>query len=111
MNEPLLERITQLERSVKRWRLVSMVLTLLLICAVAIGGIFAVVPATQEPGEFWLFLPWVRARAAREAEEQAIQNELKARQALEALQAERRGVEAAQDREKRAEDAAAKKEP
>jgi hypothetical protein len=98
MNEPLLqERISQLERSVKRWRLVSSVLTLLLICAVAIGGIFAVIPPTQEPGGIWLMLPWVRARAAREAEMRA------RREAVRAL----RAVEAA----KRTEDAAAKKEP
>jgi hypothetical protein len=98
MNEPLLEEISQLKRSVKCWKLVSLglalCLVLLLLLAVAIGSIFIAVPATQE-------LPW-RARA-REAEDQARQNEMKARQALETLEAERR---AAKEREK-----AAKKEP
>jgi hypothetical protein len=103
--QPLVERITQLKRSAKHWKLVSLVLTLLLICAVAVGGIFAVVPATHEPGEFCRWLPWVRARAAREAEEQARQNEVKARRALEALDAERR---VAKEREKPAKDAAVK---
>jgi hypothetical protein len=65
-NEPLVERNRQLERSVKRWRLVSLLLALLLIGTVAIGGIVAVIPPTQQPGNFWHFLPWVRARAARE---------------------------------------------
>jgi hypothetical protein len=78
------ERIEQLERSVKRWRLVSLVLALLLICAVAIGGIFAVVPATHARGEFWLWLPWVRERAARE---DAMRARLQAEKALQELEA------------------------
>jgi hypothetical protein len=100
-NEPLVERNRQLERSVKRWRLVSVCLVLLLICALAIGVIFTAIPATQEPGEFWLFLPWVRARAAREAELRARQE-----QEVRALQAEadRKAAEAAKQQEKRAED-------
>jgi hypothetical protein len=82
---------------VKRWRLLSLVLALLLISAVAIGGIFTIIPATQEPGNFWHFLPWVRAREA----------ELRAReQQMRALDAERRAVEAAREREKQAKDEA-----
>jgi hypothetical protein len=92
-NEPLVERNRQLERSVKRWRLISLVLALLLIGAVAVGGIFAVIPATHEPGNFWHFLPWVRAR---EAEMRVMDAEMRAR----ALDAERRAVEAAKERAK-----------
>jgi hypothetical protein len=97
--QPLVERITQLGRSVKRWRLVSLCLALLLICVVTIGGVFTAIPATREPGDFWLFLPWVRAARARAAIEEmrARENEVRALQAVEAA--------------KRAEDEAAKKEP
>ena len=78
MNEPLLEQVRQLERRVKRWRLVSLALALLLILVIAVGGIFTAMPATREPGGFWHWLPWVRARrqeemARREAEEAARQ--------------------------------------
>jgi hypothetical protein len=55
MNEPPLERIRVLERSVKHWRVVSLVLALLLICALAIGGLITTIPANQEPGRFWTF--------------------------------------------------------
>jgi hypothetical protein len=92
MNEPPFERISQLERSVKRWRLISLLLVFLLTCAVAIGVIFTAIPSTQEP-DFWLFLPWVRARAAERARLEAVRE----KQALEA--------------QRRAADAAAKKEP
>ena len=96
-NEPLVERNRQLERSVKRWRLICLCLALLLTCAVAVGGIRASIPATQERGNFWHFLPWVRAREA----------ELRAReQQMRALDAERRAVEAAREREKQAKDEA-----
>jgi hypothetical protein len=91
-NEPLVERNRLLERSVKRWRLVSLVLALLLLCAVAIGAIFAAVPATHEPGEFWHFLPWVRAR---EAEMRAREEAMRAEQALRAFEAAKRAEDEA----------------
>jgi hypothetical protein len=98
MNEPLLERISQLEHQLRRWRRISVVLAFLLICVVAVAGAYMVMPPTQEPRNFWLWLPWVRARAEREAAEQARQNEMKAMQALEALEVERR---AAKERKRR----------
>jgi hypothetical protein len=91
-NEPLVERNRQLERSVKRWRLISLVLALLLIGAAAIGGIFAVIPTSQEPGDFWLFLPWVRERAARE---DAMRARLQAEKALQELEAAKRAEDKA----------------
>jgi hypothetical protein len=51
-NESLVERNRLLERSARRWRVFSLVLALLLIGAVAVGGIFAVIPATHEPRNF-----------------------------------------------------------
>jgi hypothetical protein len=63
------ERIEQLERAVKRWKLVSLCLALLLVMLLAVGGTLTAIPATDERGDFWLWLPWVRAareRAARE---------------------------------------------
>ena len=65
MNEQLVERNQQLERSMTRWKLVSLSLLLLLICALAVGGTFMAIPATQEP-DFW-FLPLLRATAAKDA--------------------------------------------
>ena len=103
MNEPLHERVSQLERCVKRWRLVSFCLLLLLILVVAVGGIVTAIPATREPGGFWTWLPWVaRERAAREEVLRAREEEMRA---LRAMDAQRRAAEA-----KQAEDAA-KKEP
>jgi hypothetical protein len=96
-NEALVERNRQLERSVKRWRLVSLVLALLLICAVAIGGIVTAIPRSQEPGGVWLWLPWIRAREAelraREAADQARLEAVRAEQAA----AERRAAKPAED--------------
>jgi hypothetical protein len=89
MNEPLLERIRQRERRVKRWRLISLALALLLILAIAVGGILTVMPATREPGGFWLWLPWVRARHQEEM----------ARREADAL---RQQIEAAKQREQQA---------
>jgi len=106
-NEPL-ERITQLENQVRRWRRISVVLALLLILVVAVGGIFTAIPATQERGDFWHWLPWVRARHAREEARDLMRAKLAEEAAMEAADAERR---AANEREQRAEDAAAKKEP
>ena len=94
MNEPLLERIRVLERSVKRWRLTSLALALLLVCALAIAGIFMAIPPRQEPGDFWLFLPWVRARHQAEQAELARREE--ALQALRAAEAMRQHLEAKQ---------------
>ncbi len=66
MNRPVDERVHQLERSLKRRRLIGLGLIFLLICALVIGGLITTIPATQEPGHFWDFLPWVRARRAEE---------------------------------------------
>ncbi len=43
MHEPLLERIRQLERSVRLWRLVSLALLILFASAAAVSGTFGVV--------------------------------------------------------------------
>jgi len=97
MNEPLLERISQLERSVKRWRLCSFCLFLLLILVLAVGGIFTAIPAT-EPGDFWHFLPWVRARhqeeMARREALQALREAEAVRQQMEAKRLEKQAAPA-----------------
>jgi hypothetical protein len=102
-NEPHLERIQQLEHQVRRWRKASLGLAFLLICVVAVAGAYMIMPPTQEHGNFWLFLPWVRARVARE---EAIRAELEVR-ALQAADAARKAVDAA----KRAKDEGANKQP
>ncbi len=43
MHEPLMERISVLERAVQRWKLVSVALLILLLCSMAISGTFGVV--------------------------------------------------------------------
>lgn len=68
-NEPILERVKQLEQQVRTWRRTSLVLALLLICGLAVGGTLVGSLTTEVPGRFdWMMLlPWVRAeRAARE---------------------------------------------
>jgi hypothetical protein len=104
MNEALLERISQLEHQLRRWRRISVLLAFLLICVVAVGGTFTAIPATLEPGEFWLWLPWVRAARERAAMEDAIRA-MQAEQDLQVLQAVEE-MRAAKER-----DEAAKKQP
>jgi hypothetical protein len=71
MNEALLKQIRLLKRSVRRWRLVSLGLALLLAIIIAVGGI-TLLP-TGESGDFWMMLPWVRARRQEElARQEAI---------------------------------------
>lgn len=109
MNEPLLDRISQLERSVKRWRLVSLLLAFLLTCVLAVAATFTTIQPTEKHGNFWLMLPWVRARAAREAELRARQEAVRVR-AMQA-EADRRAAEFTKEGERRAADEAAKKRP
>jgi hypothetical protein len=101
MNQPLDERISQLEHRVRRWRLLRLVLALLLVCALAVGGILTVIPATRERGGFWTWLPWVRAREAemraREAEERARLEAVRALQALDAAKEREKRIEAVQN--------------
>jgi hypothetical protein len=87
MNEPLLERINLLERSVQRWRRISLVLALLLIGAVAVGGASVGMLLIRQDGGGFL-LPWYRARAARE-------DAIRAEQAMRTAEAARQAAEAA----------------
>jgi hypothetical protein len=47
MNEFLLQRIEKLERSVRRWRLATIALGILLACSLACGGTFTSVLVLQ----------------------------------------------------------------
>jgi hypothetical protein len=85
------ERISHLEQSVTRWRLVSLVLAVLLLCALAIGATLSAIPSTQE-ADFW-FLPLLRATAAKEA---ALRAEQQVR-VLRAAEAAKRAAEAKAD--------------
>jgi hypothetical protein len=49
MSEFFLQRIEKLERSVRRWRLVSVVLAILLTCSLACGGTFTTVLLMHRP--------------------------------------------------------------
>ncbi len=109
-NEPLSERIQQLEHQVRRWRQISLLLALLLICALAVAATLTALPATQEHGDFWLWLPWVRAareRAALEAEAVLrAEEEVRARKAADVARkaAEAKSATERNDREGRAGD-------
>ncbi len=73
MSEFFLERIERLERSVRRWRLVSVALGILLACSVACGGTFTTVllmsHADQRAREEEAMM---RVEEAREQAEQAV---------------------------------------
>src|SRR5262245_6663174 len=71
MNEQLVERNQQLERSVTRWKLVGLCLLLLLIGALAVGGTsVGMLLIRQDGGEFvW---PWNRARHEEELARQRV---------------------------------------
>jgi hypothetical protein len=70
MHEPLLERIRELERSIRRWRLVSLALLLTLLGFMAISGTFGVVLFMRE-ADLW----GVRARAMEDQERARVQTE------------------------------------
>ena len=43
MNEQLLERVRQMERSVRRWRLACFALVILVVSLLAVGGTFGTI--------------------------------------------------------------------
>ncbi len=49
MHEPLLQRIDQLERSVRRWRLVCFALAIIVVSLLAIGGTFGTLMMLELP--------------------------------------------------------------
>jgi hypothetical protein len=94
MYEPLLERIQVLERSVLRWRLVSLALAILLFSSLAISGTFGVAMLLGESRMRLMAEQAAReetdvarqqADMAREAEQQARMNAELARQRLEQM--------------------------
>src|ERR1700683_4970570 len=90
MHEPLLERIRQLEQSVRRWRLACLALLIVVVSLVAIGGTFGVILALQVPDRRQMEMERADAELARDQAQQAIQAERVAReQAERALKAER----------------------
>jgi hypothetical protein len=90
MHEPLLERIRQLEKSVRRWRLSCLALVLVVVSLVAIGGTFGVILMLQVPARREMEMLRMDAERARAEAQQAALAERAAReQAERALQAER----------------------
>ena len=96
MHEPLLERIRQLETSVRRWRLACLALLIVVASLVAIAGTFgvflALLPARHQMDMLREDAEVARAeaeqaaheaRAAREQAERALQAERAARQQME----------------------------
>jgi hypothetical protein len=95
--EALVERNRQLERAVQRWRLISLLLALLLICSVAIGGTSVGMLLMRED-DVGFVLPWNRARQEEElAKQRAVRTFLE--------------DDLLRQHEHRAADEAAKKEP
>jgi len=89
MHEYPHERIEQLERRVRRWRLVSFVLAVLLVCALAVGGTFVVVLMVQAPDRREMQLLMERERAMRERAEQAERMRQQTERQLEAARKDR----------------------
>jgi hypothetical protein len=73
MNEqqPLLDRIRQLERTVLRWRLATFVLAILLVCSIAIGGTMSLMTMLQLPDRREMLMIREEERAMREQAEAA----------------------------------------
>jgi hypothetical protein len=80
MHEPLLERIHSLEGAVRRWKLISLALLILLICGTAISGTFSVMVMLDRPG---LREARLQEMMAREEAQRALIAEQQARQAAE----------------------------
>jgi hypothetical protein len=92
-NESLVEQVSQLKRTVRTWRVVSLMLALLLICSLAIGGT-SVGMLLLRQDDVGFVLPWNRARQEEERAVRAFLEDDLLRQ-----------------HEKRAADEAEKKEP
>jgi hypothetical protein len=100
MHEPLLERIRQLERSVRRWRLACLALVIIVISLLAIGGTFGLVLLSAIPDRREVMVLRAEAEAQRARAEEAMQAERAARQAAErAMQAERAARQRAEQRD------------
>jgi hypothetical protein len=90
MQEPILDRIYQLERSVQRWRLACLALAIVVVSLLAIGGTFGTMILLQQPNIREIEMLRMEAHAARDEAERAMHAERVARQEAErALQAER----------------------
>ena len=70
-HEPLLERIEVLQRSVQRWRLISLVLFLLLLSGTAISGTFGVIMVFAGRGGMHMREAEMRAMEAQAREDAA----------------------------------------
>lgn len=94
MHEPLLDRIAQLERSVRRWRLACFALAIIVVSMLAIGGTFGTLilidlpPARAEMQMLRAQEQAARAQAeaAQRQAEEALHQERAARQRLEGQQ-------------------------
>jgi type II secretory pathway pseudopilin PulG len=89
MHEPLLDRIRELERAVRRWRLVSFALALVVVSLLAIGGTFGLVLVLRASNRDELHLLRAQEQAARVQAEEALRAAEVARQQAE--QARRKG--------------------
>jgi len=90
MHEPLLERISQLERSLRRWRLACFALAILVVSLLAIGGTFGVLMLLQLPDIRMLEMQRAEMEAERaHGEARHMQSEAMRQQSEQALQAER----------------------
>jgi hypothetical protein len=93
MHEPLLQRIEQLERSMRRWRLVCFALGIIVVSLLAIGGTFGAlllpllpVRAEMEMLRAQVVAERAQAEVARQRAEDALRAERVARQKLQAQQ-------------------------
>jgi hypothetical protein len=83
MHEPSLERIRDLERAVRRWRLACLALTLVVVSLLAIGGTFGVVLMLDGSNRREIEMALDREQAARAQADEAMREAHVLKQQLE----------------------------
>jgi hypothetical protein len=84
MNEAVLaSRVEQLERSVRRWRLATLVFAVLFLCTLATGGTLVTMLMIQLPEQQHMEVLMMQERDARQQAEAARQDAEEARRRLE----------------------------
>jgi hypothetical protein len=83
MNEHVLERIRDLERSVRRWRLACLAMAFIIVSLIAIGGTVGIMAMIDSPSQRQVLMLQMQEIQAREQAERALAAERAARQQLE----------------------------
>jgi hypothetical protein len=93
VHEPLLDRIRELERAVRRWKLVSFALALMVVSLLAIGGTFGLILVLRASDQAEIEVLMDQEMMARQRAEQAAQDLQEMRRQLEQLQKAQKAAE------------------